>query len=133
MALELLYISRDGDWGFFEQLASLRPSGPIAVSVVSPSFVCRNRHTGDISLSSHSSTVNSTASGPQVAAVRKGISVSLFSRITGVLDSLHKIELEDKDRYGAGGEDAVELIVRRGGWGYVRNPLVPHRHDQVSS
>jgi hypothetical protein len=52
--------------------------------------------------------------------------VSLLSRISGVLDSFHTIELEAKDRYGAGGEDEVEEILRRGNWPYVRNPLAPH-------
>jgi len=52
--------------------------------------------------------------------------VSLLSRISGMLDSFHKIELEEKDRYGAGGEDEVEELIRRGGWAYVRNPLAPH-------
>ena len=52
--------------------------------------------------------------------------MSLLSRISGVLDSFHTIELEEKDRYGAGGEDEVEEIIRRNQWRYVRNPLAPH-------
>jgi len=52
--------------------------------------------------------------------------VSLLSRISGMLDSFHKIEFEEKDRYGAGGEDEVEELIRRGGLAYVRNPLAPH-------
>jgi hypothetical protein len=34
--------------------------------------------------------------------------VSLLSRISGFLDSFQTIELEQRDRYGAGGEDEVE-------------------------
>jgi Nuclease-related domain len=52
--------------------------------------------------------------------------VSLFSRITGLLDSFQKIELDERDRYGAGGEDEVETILKRGRWRYMRSPLVPH-------
>jgi hypothetical protein len=52
--------------------------------------------------------------------------VSLLSRISGFLDSFQTIELEQRDRYGAGGEDEVEEIIRRNQWPYVRNPLAPH-------
>jgi hypothetical protein len=56
----------------------------------------------------------------------KGDRVSLLSRISGVLDSFQKIELEPKDRYGAGGEDEVERVIHGDLWRYVRNPLAPH-------
>jgi hypothetical protein len=52
--------------------------------------------------------------------------MSLFSRISGLLDSFQTIQLEPRDRYGAGGEDEVEELIRRNRWRYVRNPLAPH-------
>lgn len=52
--------------------------------------------------------------------------MSVVSRITGLLESFQRIELNERDRYGAGGEDEVEVILRAGGWQYVRNPLVSH-------
>jgi hypothetical protein len=52
--------------------------------------------------------------------------MSLLSRFTGLLDSFQTIELEQRDRYGAGGEDEVEETLRRNLWRYVRNPLAPY-------
>jgi hypothetical protein len=52
--------------------------------------------------------------------------MSLLSRISGLLDSFQAIELEARDRYGAGGEDEVEEIIHRNLWRYIRNPLAPH-------
>jgi hypothetical protein len=52
--------------------------------------------------------------------------MSLLSRISGLVDSFQTIELEARERYGAGGEDEVEAIISRNQWRYVRNPLAPH-------
>ncbi|MBV9173263.1 MAG: NERD domain-containing protein [Chloroflexi bacterium] len=43
-----------------------------------------------------------------------------------MLDSFQTFELEERDRFGAGGEDEVERILRRGGWKFLRNALAPH-------
>src|SRR5437016_6191911 len=52
--------------------------------------------------------------------------MTLFSRISGMFDSFHTIQLEEKDRYGAGGEYEVELLIRHNQWPCIRNPLAPH-------
>jgi two-component system, OmpR family, sensor kinase len=52
--------------------------------------------------------------------------MTLLSRISGMFDSFHTIQLEEKDRYGAGGEYEVELLIRHNQWPYIRNPLAPH-------